>query len=79
MTALRLAGFRRRVEQFLILETGTLVHQPGGSPPLAWITRMHINGFALIGRLGAPSVCCRTTDRFELARLTYAEWQKDRG
>jgi hypothetical protein len=40
---------------------------------------MHINGFALIGRLGAPSVCCRTTDRFELARLTYAEWQKDRG
>jgi flavin reductase (DIM6/NTAB) family NADH-FMN oxidoreductase RutF len=41
--------------------------------------RMHISGFAPIGRLGSPSVYCRTTDRFELARLTYAEWQKDRG
>jgi flavin reductase (DIM6/NTAB) family NADH-FMN oxidoreductase RutF len=41
--------------------------------------RMHIGGFAPIGRLGSPSVYCRTTDRFELARLTYAEWQKERG
>lgn len=40
--------------------------------------RMHINGFAPIGRLGSPSVYCRTTDRFDLPRLTYAGWKKDR-
>jgi flavin reductase (DIM6/NTAB) family NADH-FMN oxidoreductase RutF len=37
--------------------------------------RLHIQNFAPIGRLGSPSVYCRTTDRFELARITYAEWQ----
>jgi len=35
--------------------------------------RFHINNFAPIGRLGSPSVYCRTTDRFELPRLSYAE------
>jgi flavin reductase (DIM6/NTAB) family NADH-FMN oxidoreductase RutF len=35
--------------------------------------RLHINGFAPIGRLGAPSQYCRTTDRFELPRLSYKE------
>jgi flavin reductase (DIM6/NTAB) family NADH-FMN oxidoreductase RutF len=35
--------------------------------------RLHINGFAPIGRLGAPSQYCRTTDRFELPRLSYGE------
>ncbi len=40
--------------------------------------RMHINGFAPIGRLGSPSVYCRSTDRFDIARLTYADWQKGR-
>ncbi len=39
--------------------------------------RFHINGFEPIGRLGSPSSYCRTTDRFELSRLTYAEWQKN--
>jgi flavin reductase (DIM6/NTAB) family NADH-FMN oxidoreductase RutF len=39
--------------------------------------RMHINGFAPIGRLGSPSVYCRTTDRFDIARVTYARWRKD--
>jgi len=39
--------------------------------------RLHINNFAPIGRLGSPSIYCRTTDRIELARVTYAEWQKD--
>jgi flavin reductase (DIM6/NTAB) family NADH-FMN oxidoreductase RutF len=38
--------------------------------------RMHIEGFAPIGRLGSPSVYCRTADRFEVPRLTYSEWQK---
>ena len=38
--------------------------------------RLRINGFAPIGRLGSPSTYCRTTDRFELPRISYMEWQK---
>ena len=38
--------------------------------------RMHVNGFAPIGRLGSPSCYCRTTDRFNLPRLTYAKWRE---
>jgi flavin reductase (DIM6/NTAB) family NADH-FMN oxidoreductase RutF len=38
--------------------------------------RLHINGFAPIGRLGAPSLYCRTTDRFDAARISYAGWLK---
>ena len=37
--------------------------------------KFHINHFAPIGRMGSPSMYCRTTDRFELARLTYPQWQ----
>ena len=36
--------------------------------------RLHINNFAPIGRLGSPSVYCRTTDRFDIPRVTYAQW-----
>jgi flavin reductase (DIM6/NTAB) family NADH-FMN oxidoreductase RutF len=36
--------------------------------------RMHVNNFAPIGRLGSPSVYCRTTDRFDIARISYANW-----
>ncbi len=36
--------------------------------------RMHVNHFAPIGRLGSPSVYCRTTDRIELPRISYAQW-----
>jgi flavin reductase (DIM6/NTAB) family NADH-FMN oxidoreductase RutF len=39
--------------------------------------RLHINNFAPIGRLGSPSTFCRTTDRFELPRVTYIQWQND--
>ncbi len=39
--------------------------------------RLHINNFAPIGRLGSPSVYCRTTDRFDVARISYAQWQKE--
>jgi len=39
--------------------------------------RMHINGFAPIGRMGSPSAYCHTTDRFDVARISYAAWQKD--
>jgi len=38
--------------------------------------RLHIDHFAPIGRLGAPSVYCRTTDRFELARVSYDPSQR---
>jgi hypothetical protein len=39
--------------------------------------RYHIDNFAPIGRLGAPSVYCRTTDRFDVERITFAKWQGD--
>jgi flavin reductase (DIM6/NTAB) family NADH-FMN oxidoreductase RutF len=35
--------------------------------------RLHINNFAPIGRLGSPSVYCRTTDRFDIARVSFAQ------
>ncbi|MEP7156742.1 MAG: flavin reductase family protein [Betaproteobacteria bacterium] len=35
--------------------------------------RMHVNGFAPVGRLGSPSMYCRTSDRFDLARLKYSD------
>ena len=41
--------------------------------------RMHIDGFAPIGRLGSPSFYCRTTDRFNLPRTTYAKWREGNG
>ncbi len=34
----------------------------------------HINNFAPLGRLGSPSVYCRTTDRFDKTRITYSQW-----
>ena len=37
---------------------------------------LHIDHFAPIGRLGSPSVYCRTTDRFELPRVTYSPTQQ---
>jgi flavin reductase (DIM6/NTAB) family NADH-FMN oxidoreductase RutF len=40
--------------------------------------RLRIDNFAPIGRLGSPSMYCRTTDRFELPRISYAEWKKNR-
>jgi flavin reductase (DIM6/NTAB) family NADH-FMN oxidoreductase RutF len=42
-------------------------------------SRLHIENFAPIGRLGSPSVYCRTTDRFDVARVTYAQWRKENG
>jgi flavin reductase (DIM6/NTAB) family NADH-FMN oxidoreductase RutF len=38
--------------------------------------RFHINNFAPIGRLGSPSMYCRTTDRFDLPRMTYEQWKR---
>ena len=39
--------------------------------------RFHINNFEPIGRLGSPSVYCRTNDRFDVARIAYPQWIKD--
>jgi flavin reductase (DIM6/NTAB) family NADH-FMN oxidoreductase RutF len=36
--------------------------------------RLHVNDFAPLGRLGSPSVYCRTTDRFDVARVSYSGW-----
>jgi flavin reductase (DIM6/NTAB) family NADH-FMN oxidoreductase RutF len=36
--------------------------------------RLHVNDFAPLGRLGSPSVYCRTTDRFDIARVSYEGW-----
>jgi flavin reductase (DIM6/NTAB) family NADH-FMN oxidoreductase RutF len=38
--------------------------------------RLHIEHFEPIGRLGSPSVYCRTIDRFELPRFTYEPTQR---
>lgn len=40
--------------------------------------RLHVENFAPIGRLGSPSAYCRTTDRFSVARITYAQWSGDK-
>ena len=40
--------------------------------------RMHVNGFAPLGRMGSPSVYCRTRDRFDVARISYAQWLEGR-
>lgn len=40
--------------------------------------RMRIHNFAPVGRLGSPSMYCRTTDRFNLDRLSYAQWQAEK-
>ncbi len=36
--------------------------------------RLHIQNFSPLGRLGSPSVYCRTTDRFDIARISYVQW-----
>jgi flavin reductase (DIM6/NTAB) family NADH-FMN oxidoreductase RutF len=41
--------------------------------------RFHINNFAPLGRLGSPSVYCRTSDRFDIKRISYAQWIADKG
>lgn len=40
--------------------------------------KLHVNNFAPLGRLGSPSAYCRTTDRFELPRMSYSHWLKMR-
>lgn len=41
--------------------------------------RLRINGFAPLGRMGSPSVYCRTTDSFDVARISYAQWLEKMG
>lgn len=40
--------------------------------------RLHINHFSPIGRLGSPSVYCHTTDRFDMPRINYQQWQAEK-
>lgn len=40
---------------------------------------LHINGFAPVGRMGSPSKYCRTTDCFDVPRISYAQWQEKKG
>ena len=40
--------------------------------------RLRINGFEPVGRLGSPAVYCRTRDRFDFPRISYADWMKRR-
>ncbi len=37
--------------------------------------RHNVHDFAPIGRMGAPSWYCRSTDHFEIHRMTFAQWQ----
>lgn len=41
--------------------------------------RLRINGFAPLGRMGSPSGYCRTTDSFDVARISYAQWLEKMG
>ena len=41
--------------------------------------RLHINGFMPIGRMGSPAYYSRTSDRFEVPRISYEKWQQDQG
>lgn len=37
--------------------------------------KRRIHGFTPVGRMGSPAYYCRTSDRFELPRLTYTAWK----
>ena len=37
--------------------------------------RLHIENFTPLGRMGSPSMYCRTAERFDIARITYAQWR----
>lgn len=37
-------------------------------------SRLRISNYSPLGRLGSPSVYCRTSDRFDVARISYAQW-----
>lgn len=38
---------------------------------------LQVANFSPIGRLGSPSVYCRTTDRFDVARISYEQWLRE--
>ncbi|MDO8268686.1 MAG: flavin reductase family protein [Moraxellaceae bacterium] len=37
--------------------------------------KLRIHGFNPVGRMGSPAYYCRTDDRFEVPRTTYAKWK----
>ena len=40
---------------------------------------LRVQGFNPVGRMGSPSFYCRTDDRFEVPRTTYANWKDSEG
>jgi flavin reductase (DIM6/NTAB) family NADH-FMN oxidoreductase RutF len=38
-------------------------------------SRLHIQDFNPVGRMGSPDSYCRTADRFDLPRISFHEWQ----
>lgn len=40
---------------------------------------LRVQGFDPVGRMGSPASYCRTDDRFEVPRTTYANWKDDQG
>ena len=42
-------------------------------------SKLHMHGFAPIGRMGSPSRYCRTADSFELPRISHAQWLQHGG
>ncbi len=39
--------------------------------------KLRIHDYVPLGRMGTPSVYCRTGDRFDAPRITYAQWKKE--
>lgn len=40
--------------------------------------RLRIHGFEPLGRMGSPAVYTRTRERFDIRRVSYADWKKSR-
>lgn len=41
--------------------------------------QQHLHGLFPVGRMGSPSWYCRSGDRVEVPRTTYAQWQDEQG
>lgn len=67
----RLHSSQRLGENTLIIGEVVMFHIADGLID----ARKRIHGFAPIGRMGSPSVYCRTTERFDIARIQYQDWQ----
>jgi flavin reductase (DIM6/NTAB) family NADH-FMN oxidoreductase RutF len=39
---------------------------------------LRVHGFTPVGRMGSPAFYCRTSDRFEVPRTSYAHWKNSK-